>query len=150
MPCGLCTTHVNPTSSFSGLQVTGLPSGITCTDVLQLFWSWQARVASIHLQPAAIGQCMEAFLEFELSEHAAQAVVQRHGTMVTTAAGIFQLSVQQAGKAEWEAVVAARENSDGIVKVKGVPSKAQIGDVLAFLEVGGRSSGWRAVACAPL
>jgi hypothetical protein len=42
---------------------------------------------------------LQAFVDFEAAEQAAQAVGTRHGTMITTAAGIFQLSVQASAAA---------------------------------------------------
>ena len=74
-------------------------------------------------------------MDFEAQEHAALAVSHRHGTTITTAAGVFQLSVQHASKAEWQAAVAAHQGSDGILRLKGLPARAGPPDVLAFFEV---------------
>lgn len=76
----------------------------------------------------------QAFVDFEVAEHAAAAVAQRHGTTITTAAGMSRLSVQPASKAEWEAAVAARQGGDGVVRLKGLPTRATAADVLAFFE----------------
>lgn len=79
-------------------------------------------------------------MDFEVHEHAALAVAQRHGTTITTAAGVFQLSVRHASKAEWDAAVAAQQGNDGILRVKGLPTQAGPLDVLAFFQerVGGQ------------
>ncbi len=73
-----------------------------------------------------------------MQEHAALAIAQRHGTAITTAAGVFQLSVQPASKAEWDAAVAVQQGNDGILRVKGLPPRAGAPDVLAFFQVGAR------------
>lgn len=82
----------------------------------------------------------EAFVDFEHAEHAAAAVSTRHGTTITTSAGMFQLAVRRASKAEWDAVVEAARGGegggDGIVRVRGLPPRAVAGDVLAFFQVG--------------
>ncbi|KAI3424270.1 hypothetical protein D9Q98_009624 [Chlorella vulgaris] len=114
------------------VKVGGLPYGISPPEVRQLFFGWQVNASGVHLKQA--GPHMEALVDFEVPEHAQQAVAQRHGTMITTAAGVFQLSVQKAGKAEWDALVAAQQGSDGIVKLRGLPTKAGVADVKAFLK----------------
>lgn len=43
--------------------------------------------------------------------------------------------LQKATKGEWDAVVAAEQGRDGIVRLKGLPTKATTGDVMAFLDV---------------
>jgi hypothetical protein len=91
---------------------------------------------------------LQALVDFEVPEHAQQAVAQRHGTMITTAAGVFQLSVQKAGKAEWDALVAAQQGSDGIVKLRGLPTKAGVADVKAFLKVGTTATALAGRPCA--
>lgn len=40
---------------------------------------------------------LQAFVEFEVREHATQAVSQRHGTTITMAAGQFSLGMQVRG-----------------------------------------------------
>lgn len=79
--------------------------------------------------------CPQALVDFEAQEHAALAVSHRHGTTITTAAGVFQLSVTRASKAEWQAAVAAQQGNDGILRIKGLPSRAGPPDVLAFFQV---------------
>lgn len=61
----------------------------------------------------------------------------RHGTTVTTAAGIFQLSVSPAQRLDWEAAVAEGQAAAGVLKLRGLPTRASPADVLAFFEVGG-------------
>lgn len=77
----------------------------------------------------------QALVDFEVPEHAALAVAQRHGTTFTTAAGMFQLSVRHASKAEWDVAVAAQQGNDGILRVKGLPTQAGQLEVLAFFKV---------------
>lgn len=85
----------------------------------------------------------QALVDFEVQEHAALAVAQRHGTTITTAAGVFQLSVRHASKAEWDAAVAAQQGNDGILRVKGLPTQAGPLEVLAFFQERGGSAGCR-------
>ncbi|KAL4438512.1 hypothetical protein ABPG77_000160 [Micractinium sp. CCAP 211/92] len=80
----------------------------------------------------------EAFIDFEHAEHAATAVSTRHGTTITTSAGMFQLAVCRASKAEWDSVVEASRGGaaggDGIVRVRGLPPRTAPGDVIAFFQ----------------
>lgn len=45
--------------------------------------------------------------------------------------------LQRVSKAEWESVVSSRQRSDGILRLKGLPTRATAKDVLAFFQVGG-------------
>jgi hypothetical protein len=76
------------------LQVSGLPQGTSPAEVQQLFWGWQVSAAGTYVRPAPGQPCIEAFVSFEAPQAAAAAVAQRHGTTVTTVAGVFQLSVE--------------------------------------------------------
>ncbi|PRW61587.1 heterogeneous nuclear ribonucleo F isoform A [Chlorella sorokiniana] len=119
----------------SVVKVSGLPRTITPPEVLSLFWGWQVRPASTYILGAAEeSPHVEALVDFQVQEHAALAVAQRHGTTITTAAGVFQLSVRHASKAEWDAAVAAQQVNDGILRVKGLPTQAGPSDVLAFFQ----------------
>lgn len=138
----------------SVVKVGGLPHSITAPEVLGLFWGWPARPGGVHVSASAEAGPL-ALVDFEAAEHAAAAVAHRHGTTVTTAAGVFQLSVQPASRAEWEAA-AARQASDGIVRVKGLPPRATAADVAAFFQVRrggglrrGGACGGQVLACAP-
>ncbi|KAI7845965.1 hypothetical protein COHA_000511 [Chlorella ohadii] len=123
------------TDSAATGKVGGLPRTITPPEVLSLFWGWQVRPASTYILAATdASPHVEALVEFEVQEHAALAIAQRHGTAITTAAGVFQLSVQPASKAEWDAAVAVQQGNDGILRVKGLPPRAGAPDVLAFFQ----------------
>lgn len=64
-------------------------------------------------------------------------MAQRHGAAITTAAGTFQLSVQPASRAQWEAVAAAQQGDGScVLRVKGLPPRATAEDVVAFFQVG--------------
>ncbi|PSC74485.1 Heterogeneous nuclear ribonucleo H2 [Micractinium conductrix] len=122
----------------SVVRVGGLPCGVAPADVLQLFrWNWHANAASAVVRDAAGdgGTHAEAFIAFETVEAAAAAAAARHGTTVTTSAGVFQLSVSHAAKADWEAAQAAQQSGGGgLVRLRGVPGRAAAADVLAFFQ----------------
>ena len=67
------------------------------------------------------------------------------GSRLTTPGGVFQVSIQHASRAEWEAVVAEQQSCDGILRLKGLPAKAGVADVEAFFAV--RPSSRRRACC---
>jgi len=112
-------------------------------ELMQLFWGTCASPARSVIQ-RSVSQKMSAhaFLDFGHPDQAAHAVANWHGTVMTTAAGMFTLSLQLATRNDFDKAKCSSNKQDAVLKVRGLPIRAAVHDVVAFfdgykLKVGG-------------
>eukprot|EP00887_Chlorella_sp_A99_P006882 scaffold2.g6882.t1 len=96
------------------VKCDGLPADITHPEIAQLLWGLPLPLVGTHIQQPPPGQAhAQAFLEFEQAQHAALAVGARNGSLLTTAAGAFRVSMAHASRPEWEAELARQQGGGG-------------------------------------
>lgn len=127
----------------TAIKISGLPPNITITEVVQLFWGTLAKSGStvVHTDPSK--PQARSYMDLGAPEAAAHAVLMWNGTVMTTAAGKFTLTVQLASQLEYKTAAAVKnkksdlfgsEDDAVVVKVRGLPIKASLQDILGFLD----------------
>lgn len=124
---------------ITAVRVEGLPANITIPEVVQLFWGISASPAGTVVQKDPTKPHAHAYMKFGTPEHAMRAVITWNGTVMTTQAGMFTLSVQPASHDEWDVAAAAGSSKtalrdDAVIKVRGLPVRATCSDVATFFE----------------
>lgn len=142
-------SHRSNSTSFeqSGLEtaikVSGLPSGMSKAEILQLFWGLQTTPSAMHIQRPASEECntCDAFIDFGADYIAMQAISSWNGTVITTQDGAFTVTVEKASQLDWNAAHRKSSNgwqtmqSESLVRMRGLPSDVTVTDVQAFFKV---------------
>ena len=143
------TTTTTRTSSGAtpgsiAIKVEGLPANISVQEVVQLFWGSRASVPGTVVRREIGKPHAEALLDMGSAEDAAFAAVAWNGTVMTTQAGAFTLSVQPVTYAEWNAAMAAApasaldrstsHDSATVIKIRNLPLGAGSGDLAHFFD----------------
>ena len=128
----------------TAIKISGLPPNITIAEIVQLFWGTPAKSGSTILCKDPSKLYSLSYIDMGAPEAAAHAVVRWNGTVMSTASGKFSLTVQLATHLEYKAAAAAVKNKNSgtfageddalVVKVRGLPIKASVQDVFAFLD----------------
>ena len=133
------TTSVQPCSpEQTAVKIDGLPPNISVSEIVQLFWGTPAKPGSTVVHKDPTKPHAHAFMDLGAPEHALHAMLMWNGTVMTTASGQFTLTVQLASNLEFKTAILKRTEKsaisfeDAILKVRGLPIKASLEDILAF------------------
>lgn len=131
MPSSMSTHSAGAGSGV--VKVDGLPQAITASELLQLFWGIRVLPAATVLhRPVDQPGNTHAYLDFGSAASAAHVIANWNGTVMTTSAGVFTLSVKASTKAELERAQGECGGENAVVKVRGLPIRATIQDLAAF------------------
>jgi RNA recognition motif-containing protein len=134
-------------NNHSAIKIEGLPPNITIAEIVQLFWGTPAKAGStVVRKDPRIPHEAHAYMDLGAPEHALHAVVTWNGTVMTTSSGIFTIKVSLASHLEYKTAAnaiasAEKEKSNSeqdaavvVVKMRGLPVKASLQDILTFFE----------------
>mmetsp|Transcript_19521 Transcript_19521/g.50730 ORF Transcript_19521/g.50730 Transcript_19521/m.50730 type:complete len:528 (+) Transcript_19521:90-1673(+) len=122
-----------PGLSDSVVKIKSLPFDANQLDIIQFFEGFRLKPNGVQLVVRSDNKPTgEAFVDFEAPDEAARAIKEKDHKVFSDKFGDRYVRLIQVSRKEMQATLALRFGGEGILKIKGIPFKAQAADIRKF------------------